>query len=111
MRKLLAALLFVPVMAHAEFWTGNNLYDRLTSSDVLERVQGLGYVMGVYDVYVNVTFCPSNQGNITAGQIRDMAAGWLAANAAIRNRNAEALLNDMFKQAWPCRNRNNKGSV
>ena len=111
MRKLLATLLFVPVMAHAEFWTGNNLYDRLSSSDVLERVQALGYVMGVYDVYVHVTFCPVNQSSITAGQIRDMAAGWLAANASTRHRNAEALLNDMFRQAWPCRNRNNKGSV
>ena len=42
MKKLIAALLMMPAMAHAEFWTGNNLYDRLTSSDVLERVQGLG---------------------------------------------------------------------
>lgn len=111
MRKLLVAFLFVPSMASAEFWTGNNLYDRLTSSDVIERVQALGYVMGVYDVYVHVTFCPNNQNSITAGQIRDMAAGWLSSNAATRNRNAEAILNDMFKQAWPCRNRNSKGST
>ena len=111
MKKLIAALLMVPTMASAEFWTGNNLYDRLTSSDALERVQGMGYVMGVYDVYVVVTFCPPNQSTITVGQINDMAIRWLSSNVSIRNRNAEALLNEMFKQAWPCRNRNNKGSV
>ena len=110
MKKWLACLLFVPAMARAEFWTGNNLHDRLTSSDVSERIQALGYVMGVFDVYVNVTFCPGNQTGITAGQIRDMAAAWLAANPTQRNRNAEALVNEAFKQAWPCRNRNNNNN-
>jgi len=61
MKKWLACLLFVPAMARAEFWTGNNLHDRLTSSEVSERIQALGYVMGVFDVYVNVTFCPGNR--------------------------------------------------
>ena len=110
MKKWLACLLFVPVMARAEFWTGNNLYDRITSSEVSERIQALGYVMGVFDVYVNITFCPGSQSGITAGQIRDMAAAWLAANPTQRNRNAEALLNEIFKQAWPCKNRNNNNN-
>jgi len=110
MKKWLVCLLFVPAMARAEFWTGNNLHDRLTSSEVSERIQALGYVMGVFDVYVNVTFCPGNQTGITAGQIRDMAAAWLAANPTQRNRNAEALVNEAFKQAWPCKNRNNNGT-
>ena len=102
--------MFVPAMARAEFWTGNNLYDRITSSEVSERIQALGYVMGVFDVYVNITFCPGSQSGITAGQIRDMAAAWLAANPTQRNRNAEALLNEIFKQAWPCKNRNNNNN-
>lgn len=110
MKKLLVALLMVPAMAYAEFWTGNNLYDRMTSSEVTERIQALGYVMGVFDVYVNITFCPGSQSGITAGQIRDMAVAWLGANPTQRNRNAEVLLNEIFKQAWPCKNRNNNGT-
>ena len=105
MRKLLAALLMLPALARAEFWTGNRLYERLTSAETTDRVQAMGYVMGVYDVYVNVTFCPGDQTSITVGQIRDMATAWLAANPVQRNKTAESLLNEVFKQAWPCRNR------
>lgn len=105
MRKILATLLFVPAMAHAEFWTGNDLYNRLIDSDVMNKVHGIGYVMGVYDVYVNVTFCPATEVGITVGQIKDMAQAWLGANPSQRHRNAEVLVNEAFKQAWPCRNR------
>jgi len=105
MKKLLVALLMVPALARAEFWTGNKLYERLTSPETTERIQAMGYVMGVFDVYVNVTFCPGDQTNITVGQIRDMASAWLAANPAQRNKSAESLVNEAFKQAWPCRNR------
>lgn len=105
MKKWLVCLMFVPAMARAEFWTGNNLYDRLTSADVSERIQGMGYVMGVFDVYVNVTFCPGSQTGITVGQIRDMSIAWLGANPTQRHKTAESLVNEAFKQAWPCRNR------
>lgn len=110
MKKYLAILLMVPCLARAEFWTGNNLYNSLTSSETADRIHAMGYVMGVFDVYINVTFCPGNQNGITAGQIRDMAIAWLSVNSATRNRTAEALLNDMFKQAWPCKQRNNRGA-
>jgi hypothetical protein len=105
MKKLLVALLMLPALARAEFWTGNNLYNKLSSNDTIDRIQAIGYVMGVFDVYVNVTFCPADQSSITAGQVRDMALAWLAANPATRNKTAESLINDAFKQAWPCRNR------
>ena len=111
MRKLLAVLLFVPAMAHAEFWTGNKLYERLTSSDVTDRVQAMGYVMGVYDVAVHALFCPGPEGNITVGQIQDMAKNWLANNPHRRNESAEKLVTEAFRQVWPCRNRNSKGAV
>ena len=105
MKKLLVALLMVPAMARAEFWTGNNLYNKMNSAETTDRIQAMGYVMGVFDVYVNVTFCPGDQTAITVGQIRDMASAWLAANPAQRNKSAESLVNEAFKQAWPCRNR------
>lgn len=111
MRKLLAVLLFFPAMAHAEFWTGNKLYERLTSSDVTDRVQAMGYVMGVYDVAVHALFCPGPEGNITVGQVQDMAKNWLANNPHRRNESAEKLVTEAFRQVWPCRNRNSKGAI
>ena len=111
MRKLLATLLFIPAMAQAEFWSGNNLYDKLNDQDTLNRVQAYGYVMGVYDVYVNVTFCPPTEVGITVGQVKDMIHAWLRANPNQRHRNAEVLVNEAFKQAWPCANRSGRGGT
>ena len=92
MRKLLIALLFVPTIAQAEFWTGNKLYERLSSTEVTDRIMGMGYVMGVYDVAVHALFCPpGSETNITAGQVRDMAFNWLGNNPHRRNESAEKL--------------------
>ena len=41
MKNLLIALLFVPAMAQAEFWTGNKLYERLTSTEMTDRIQAM----------------------------------------------------------------------
>jgi hypothetical protein len=106
MKKLLIALLMVPAMAHAEFWTGNKLYERLTSAETTDRIQAMGYVMGVYDVAVHALFCPpGSETNITVGQIRDMASNWLANNPHRRSESAEKLVIEAFRQVWPCRNR------
>ena len=111
MKKWLICLMFVPAMARAEFWTGNDLYNRIISSEVTERIQAMGYVMGVYDVAVHAIFCPpGSETNITVGQIRDMARNWLANNPHRRNESAEKLVIEAFKQAWPCRNRGGGGT-
>lgn len=110
MKKAIAALLFVPAMAHAEFFSGNDLLAKL-QGDVYDKVQSIGYVQGVFDVYVHVTFCPPNGGrDITAGQIQDMVRNYLTNHPAIRHKTAESLINDMFKQVWPCANRSGRGA-
>ena len=109
MRKLLAALLMVPAVASAEFLTGNDLYTRLTG-DLSDRMYALGYVVGVYDVNVHVTFCPRVETNITAGQVQDITIRYLSSNPGQRHRSAEILVRDALKQVWPCANRN-KGSI
>ena len=105
MKKLLAALLFVPLMAQAEFWSGNDLYNKLSSNEFMERTQGIGYIMGVYDVAVHVHFCPASEKSITVGQLRDMMFNWLQQNPARRHELAEKLVLDVFRQTWPCANR------
>lgn len=107
MKKLLLILLFIPSMARAEFWTGNDLLNRLNSTEYMERMQGLGYVMGVYDAYVHMFFCPGSETGITVGQISDMARQYLAINPNQRHRAAYILVRDSFKAAWPCANTNN----
>ena len=111
MRKLLVALLMLPALARAEFLTGNDLYTKLTSQDVMNKMYALGYVIGVYDVNVHLTVCPRSESGITAGQIQDIVISYLAVNPGQRHRNAEILVRDALKQIWPCANQNNKGSV
>lgn len=106
MKKLLAALLFVPAMAHAEFYTGNEIYMKMTNdSSIVDRTVAMGYVVGVYDVGVHLFFCPKTEQGITVGQIGDMVKNWLYSNPHRRNELAQKLILDVFKQTWPCPNR------
>jgi hypothetical protein len=104
MKRLLAVLLFVPAMAHAEFFSGNTLLARL-NGDSLDRVQALGYIQGISDAYVRVIFCPPE--NVTAGQLSDMIRNYLTNNPATRHKTADALIAEAFGQVWPCAKRGN----
>lgn len=104
---VLIALLLAPKKANAEFLSGNDLLQRQSSSDSLDRVNAMGYVMGVFDVYVRVTFCSPSM--VTVGQVNDMIRNYLSNNPAIRHRSAESLINDALKQVWPCKNQNKGG--
>ena len=105
MKKLLVALLMVPTMAHAEFFTGNDLLTRLQASTYTEKSQGLGYIQGVFDVTQGWGHCAPNDRGITAGQIQDMVLQSLLANPATRNLTADQLVLNVLKARWPCANR------
>jgi hypothetical protein len=108
MKKLLAGLLFVPVMAHAEFWTGNKLFTHMQGTN-MDQVQAYGYVMGVFDTDAGVGHCGNNAGNITVGQINDIAKQYLEQNPSIRHFPADILVRAAFGRTWPCPKDNKKG--
>jgi len=89
--------------ARAEFFTGNDLATLLNSQSNSDRIQALGFIQGVFDVYVHVTICPP--ANVTAGQLNDMIRNYLNNNPAIRHHTAERLINQALKQVWPCQQR------
>lgn len=112
MKKLLVGLLMVPCMAQAEFETGNTLLADLQASGLVSRAVALGYIKGVADVYMHVTFCPPGAGSgITAGQVQDIVRNYLEINPAIRHKTAESIINDALKKTWPCANNNNRGRI
>jgi hypothetical protein len=106
MKKLIASLLFIPCMASAEFMTGNNLHGKM-NGDFGDKMLALGFIQGVFDVYVSVTFCSPN--SVTVGQVSDMVRSYLDNNPSIRHKTAESLINQALKQAWPCAN--NRGGT
>jgi len=93
------------IKAH-EFMSGNNLHNKMTG-DFGEKMQALGFIQGVFDVYVSVTFCSPE--NVTAGQVSDMVKRYLDNNPSTRHKTAESLINQALKQAWPCAN--NRGGT
>jgi hypothetical protein len=102
MKKLIAVLLIVPAMAHAEFITGNQLLSDLQSTENVKRTFAMGYIAGVADSHHSVTYCPP--GGINLGQIRDMTEQYLIINASTRNFSADILIGDMLNRRWPCKN-------
>jgi len=107
MRKLLAVLMLVPVMANAEFVSGNELYADLTSEHTASRMYALGYLAGVSDSGHNLTHCIPSTVNL--GQIQDMAINYLRKNAEIRNLSADVLIGLMLLERWPCKNKSKGG--
>ena len=110
MKKLATALIaLIPCIAQAEFFNGNDILNRINSSDHMAQMQALGYIQGVSDVYVYVTFCPA--AGVTAGQLQDIVKAYLQHNPATRHKTAESLINLALKQVWPCQPRNNGKGV
>ena len=102
MRKFLVCLLFVPLVAHAEFFTGNQLLSLLQSREMWDRMQGLGYIQGVFDAHMGVTICPPS--GVNAGQVQDMVRNYLDNIPATRNRSADLIIRDALRSVWPCAN-------
>ena len=107
MKKLLIALLMVPAMVRAEFFTGNKLLEKLQAQDYMERMQALGYIQGVFDANAGIIICPPN--NVNAGQVNDMIKNYLENTPSIRHRTADVIIQEAFKSVWPCKNRNIPG--
>jgi hypothetical protein len=108
MKKFIAGLLMVPCVASAEFWTGNKLLTHMQGSN-MDQVQAYGYVMGVFDTAAGVDHCGQGAGNVTVGQINDIAKQYLEQNPSIRHFSADLLVRAAFARTWPCPKDNRKG--
>ena len=90
--------------AKAEFMDGNMLYSRLTSSDVGDKLLGVGYVMGVTDTLMTIKVCPP--ANMIAKQAVkqavDMVVQFLERNPKDRTNTADVIVGHVLSTAWPC---------
>ena len=107
MKKILAGLLFVPVMASAEFTSGNDLYKDLRSESTVDKVYALGYIAGVADAGQGGSHCIPT--SVSLGQLQDMTLNYLRNNAEIRNLSADVLIGIMLLERWPCKNKSKGG--
>lgn len=108
MKKILAAILFIPTVASAQYWSGNKLFSNINSSSDVERIVALGYVMGVSDTGQNKSHCSGT--SVTAGQTRDVVKQYLERYPSIRDWPADLLVTLALAESWPCPKNNKKGS-
>ncbi len=108
MRKLIFAAALICGPVHAEFYTGNELLQRLQSDSNSEKAVARGFVGGVSDAWDRILFCPPE--GATVGQARDIALRHLLINPARRHHAAAGLVADALMEAWPCPQQQKKGS-
>lgn len=100
MRAALLTLALLCGSAHAEFYTGNDLLQRMNSDVLAERSAAIGYVMGVADSGHGVNYCPPE--SVTSGQLRDMVRNYLTNTPAVRHLAADSIVTHVIKSQWPC---------
>lgn len=106
--KKLIILALLPIAANAEFLSGNELLERIRSTDG-RRNTALGYIMGVHDVTWRTLHCSPQ--TVTAGQVLDMVEQALIKTPEQRHVNADAYVIAALQSAWPCPRRESKGTM
>jgi hypothetical protein len=104
MKALILTIALVAPLAHAEFYSGNELLNKMESSALADRMAALGYVMGASDSYRGTLHCSPN--TLTAGQVHDMVKKHLTDAPAIRHYSADSIISNLLKEIWPCAKRN-----
>jgi len=101
MKKWLLGLMLVATQAHAEFWSGNTLLTKMNSSETMDRMSAIHYVVGVADSLERVIWCP-NTTELLVGQIYDLSYRFLVANPQHRHLAANKSVAWALAEVWPC---------
>jgi Rap1a immunity proteins len=105
MKKTIAGLIlassvaFAPSVAHAEFWSGNDLYSKALGNSS-EQLIALGYITGTADALTKILWCPPLQ--VTLGQVKDVVMRSIQDNPQTRHFSADSLIGNALRQVWPC---------
>ena len=102
-RFLITSLIAVSSVANAAYYSGNELYAKLTSKETSDRIMGLGYIAGVHDVMEGNAIC-APQG-VTLGQLGDVVLKKLRSIPEHRHNSADSLVFVALTEAFPCKNK------
>lgn len=108
MKKILVGLMLVCGVAQAEYTNGNALLDRMSSSDAVDKMYALGYIVGVADTHENVNLCVQN--TVTKGQLYDVVHQFLQSKPQLRDLPADVLVLLALGEHWRCPQKGKKKS-
>lgn len=100
MKRSFCLLVALCGTAHAEFYTGNDLWHRINGETLAERNAAIGYIMGVTDATLHALHCAPS--DATSGQIRDMVRNYLVSVPQERHHTADSIVVRVLKATWPC---------
>lgn len=101
MKKLFIVLAVVWSPVRAEFYSGNELYERMRSRDSIERLEAIMYVAGAADAHRGVISCPSPE--VTLGQVLDLVRNYLERNPERRHHPGDWAVAAAMRPVFPCR--------
>lgn len=106
--KPVALLIALTICAAAQagpiqFYTGNELYERIKSQEFVKKSVALGFVIGVHDTLDGITSCAPD--SVTAKQVLDIVERFLDQYPEGRHLSATSLVRNALAKAWPCKNK------
>ena len=104
-RFISIALLTVSTAASANYYTGNDLLERMNKRDTTTEMLVLGYVAGVSDFARGDLHCAPL--SVTLGQMRDISHQRLLRDPSTRHRSASLLVALALMEVWPCEKKDN----
>lgn len=99
-KTLIALLIALPFLAHAEFLSGNKLLEKMNAGDFHSQGMALGYIVGVHDALAGVSVCAPE--SVTAGQLEKIIKMWFDNNPTLLHYSADRAIFVALKAIWPC---------
>ena len=103
MKHLIAiiAMALASTTASAQFYSGNQLLEKLKSDKQFTNGVALGYVVGVADMWDDIVFCLPN--GVTAGQLEKITVRYFEANPQLLHESADVIVGAAFGTSFPCK--------
>lgn len=108
---LFAVLLHSPVvLADGQFFSGNALYNEMQRHTMDSDAFLMGYIGGAHDAWRAFKFYCSPR-NATLGQMTDVVKMYILAHPEFRHFDADVLVSQALRNAWPCPPGEGKGDT
>lgn len=97
--KRLLLLVFFCSAAHAEFYSANDLFNKM-NGDHSDKMMALGYISGAADVMTRIDICPPQ--GVTLGQMSDVVRALIIERPEMRHYSADSFVRVALMKAFPC---------
>lgn len=104
-----AALTMALHPAHAQFFSANELYERMTGAEAITKAQSYGYIQGIFDRTIGDTQCAPQ--SVNTRQVVDLVTLNMVKYPQHRDKPASVFVEATLMATWPCPTKPVKGNV